>query len=63
MTYQKGDLRKYQLKVMKLVKSGEIDKPEANIMILCKVQQILANLCISKEQFMLDRKMESINVS
>ena len=57
--YQKGDMRKYQLKVKKLVKSGEISKEQAIFMILGRAQQWLLEKPISKEQFMLDRMGEA----
>ena len=56
--YQKGDFTKYINKIKRLVRKGDITKAEANIMILGKVQQILANLTVTKDQFILDRTME-----
>ena len=44
----KGEFTKYVSKVKKLVESGEIGKPEANIMILGKVQQLIAKASVSK---------------
>lgn len=57
--YQKGDYAKYVEKVQKLVDSGEIGKIEANIMLLGKVQQLIAQAGVSHKQFMMDRMGEA----
>ena len=56
--YQKGDMRKYQLKVKKLVKTGEISKEQAVFMILGRAQQWLHEP-MTDEQFMMDRMQEA----